>query len=90
MASIWLVARTQTLVQLTDELVALLDERAVRDGRSRSDLIREAIESFLAEDAEAAVSRRIVEGYERVPQEDDGLEGWARRGGRELLADEPW
>ena len=84
------VARTQTLVQLTDELVALLDERATRQRRSRSDLIREAIETFLRADAEAEVSRQIVEGYQRVPQEEDGLEGWARRAGRDLVEEEPW
>lgn len=84
------MARTQTLVQLTDELVALLDERAARQRRSRSDLIREAIESFLSEDADAAISRQIVAGYERVPQEQDELEQWARRAGRDLVDVEPW
>ncbi len=38
------VARTQTLVQLNDELLGLLDERAARERRSRSALIREALE----------------------------------------------
>jgi metal-responsive CopG/Arc/MetJ family transcriptional regulator len=84
------IGRTQTLVQLTDELVALLDERAARQRRSRSDLIREALEAFLAEDAEAVVSREIVAGYERVPQDEDGLERWARRGARDLVEEEPW
>lgn len=84
------VARTQTLVQLSDELVALLDERAARLRRSRSDLIREALEGFLAEDAGAEVSRQIVAGYERVPQGDDGLDRWAERGGGDLVAEEPW
>jgi len=84
------MARTQTLVQLSHELVALLDERAARLRRSRSDLIREALESFLVEDAEAEVSRRIVAGYERIPQDDDGLERWAERGAGDLVAEEPW
>lgn len=44
--------RTQTMVQLTDELVALLDQRADRDGTSRSQVIREAVETYLAEDRE--------------------------------------
>jgi metal-responsive CopG/Arc/MetJ family transcriptional regulator len=82
--------RTQTLVQLTDELVALLDERAARQRRSRSDLIREAIEGFLGDDAEAHVSRQIVAGYERIPQEGDDLENWARRGALDLIDEEPW
>lgn len=84
------VARTQTLVQLTDELVALLDQRAVKARRSRSDLIREAIERYLAADREAEISRQIVEGYRRVPQEGDDLEGWAEAAGRELVREEAW
>ena len=81
------MARQQTLVQLTDELVALLDQRAAQSGRSRSDLIREAIERYLEDDREAAISRAIVEGYTRIPQEDDP---WADVLGRRTIADEPW
>ncbi len=85
------MARAQTLVQLTDSLVALLDERAVRERRSRSDLIREAIEAYLAEDAEAEVSRRMVEGYTRMPQAaDDELEALAERSALRMIAEEPW
>jgi len=36
-------ARTQTLVQLSDELLAQLDTRVAREGRSRSELICEAV-----------------------------------------------
>ena len=67
-----------------------LDERPARRRRSRSDLIRDALGAFLSEDADAVVSREIVAGYERVPQEEDGLERWARRGGRDLVEEEPW
>jgi len=56
------MARTQTLVQLNDELLALLDERAARERRSRSTLIREALEMFLRDEIDGAVGRRIVEG----------------------------
>jgi len=83
------VARTQTLVQLSDELVALLDQRAAQQRRSRSDLIREALESFLAQDAEAEISRQIVEGYRRIPQTEDELR-WAERGARQAIEEEPW
>jgi len=65
------VARQQTLVQLTDELAALLDARAARTGRSRSALIREAITQYLRDDLEAAIDAAIVEGYTRIPQEPD-------------------
>jgi len=65
------MARRQTLVQLSDELVALIDRRAAHKGTSRSQLIREALERYLAEDREAAIDRAIVEGYTRIPQEPD-------------------
>ena len=61
------MARTQTLVQLTPELLALLDERAQREGVSRSELIRRAVETHLAADAEAALDRAITDGYARHP-----------------------
>lgn len=62
------VARTQTLVQLTDELVRALDERASRRGTSRSQVVREAVESYLHDDIEAEQIRRMIEGYRRHPQ----------------------
>jgi predicted transcriptional regulator len=79
--------RQQTLVQLTDELLALLDERASRTGRSRSALIREAIERYLSEDREAAIDAAIVAGYRRFPQEPDP---WVDLLAREGIAAEPW
>lgn len=62
-----LMARTQTLVQLSDDLLALLDARAAASGRSRSALIREAIEHFLAEDAGARIDAAIAAGYAEAP-----------------------
>ena len=55
------------MVQLTDELVALLDREAARRGMSRSALIRAALEEFLGRDHEAAINRQIVDGYTRIP-----------------------
>jgi hypothetical protein len=49
-------------------LLELLDERAARERRSRSTLIREAIEDYLRDDLAAEIDRRIVEGYRRRPQ----------------------
>lgn len=80
------MARTQTLVQLSDALLAQLDERAAREGRSRSELIREALAGYLAGDREADIDRRIVEAYTRQPQEDLGAM-WAVRAS---LAAENW
>jgi predicted DNA-binding protein len=63
-----IMARTQTLVQLNETLLAALDQRAARRGISRSSLIREAIEAHLQADQDAEVSRRIIEGYAAIPQ----------------------
>lgn len=61
------MARTQTIVQMNDELLALLDREAARRGVSRSALIRDAVAAYLADAAESEVTRQIVEGYRRVP-----------------------
>lgn len=81
------MARTQTLVQLTDELVSQLDARVAREGRSRSDLIREAVAGYLSDDREADADRRIVEAYRRLPQED--LLG-SEHAAAVMVANEPW
>lgn len=81
------MARTQTLVQLTDELLAALDQRAAASGRSRSQLIREAIEAYLADELSAEIARRYREAYERHPQEPDA---WIEHLARESIAREPW
>jgi metal-responsive CopG/Arc/MetJ family transcriptional regulator len=70
------IARKQTLVQLTDELVELLDREAVRRGMSRSALIREAVEAHLHDAREAEIDRQIVEAYTRMPQTEEEL-AWA-------------
>jgi predicted transcriptional regulator len=62
------MTRTQTMVQLTDDLIELLDQRAARTKDSRSALIREAVEKFLAADRDGLIDRQIIEGYTRMPQ----------------------
>jgi metal-responsive CopG/Arc/MetJ family transcriptional regulator len=83
------VTRTQTLVQLNEELLRRLDERAAREGRSRSALIRDAIEAYLYDAAKEKIDREIVEGYERIPQTDED-ESWAEWEAREMIREEPW
>jgi metal-responsive CopG/Arc/MetJ family transcriptional regulator len=83
------VARTQTLVQFSDELLRRLDERAAREGRSRSALIREAIEAYLYDEENARIDREIREGYERIPQTEEELAGLERET-REMIEEEPW
>lgn len=63
--------RTQTMVQLSVELVKQLDASASRAGISRSELIRKAIEAYLAKDKQAEIDREIVDAYTRMPQEGE-------------------
>jgi metal-responsive CopG/Arc/MetJ family transcriptional regulator len=82
-----LMARTQTLVQLTPELLEELDAYRGRTGAaSRSEVIRDAIARLLAEDREAQIDAQIVAAYERQPPEDIWSEAFARS----LVEAEPW
>lgn len=83
------MARTQTLVQLSDELLRRLDERAAREGRSRSALIRDAIEAYLYDEEDARIDREIREGYERIPETEDEMRE-AEENARRMIEEEPW
>jgi metal-responsive CopG/Arc/MetJ family transcriptional regulator len=87
--TIWPVARTQTLVQLTADLLRRLDERVAREGRSRSALIRDAIEAYLHDEERDRITREIIEGYERIPPTDEEM-AWAEKEAREMVREEPW
>lgn len=78
--------RRQVLVQLSDELIAALDERAAELGISRSALIRRALEEHLGEDLRTEIDRRILDGYGRIPPEDP----WGDLPARAMIAAEPW
>lgn len=65
------------LVQLSDDLLALLDRQAERRHVSRSQVIREAVERLTAADREAEIDRQLVDGYRRIPQEDHPWSDWA-------------
>jgi metal-responsive CopG/Arc/MetJ family transcriptional regulator len=83
------MARTQTIVQLSEELLMRLDERAAREGRSRSALIRDAIGQYLYDEEQAQIGREIREGYERIPQTDEEVR-WAEAAAKEAIQEEPW
>jgi len=80
------MARTQTLVQLSDELLHRLDDYRAREGRSRSEVVREAIEQYLAADREAETDRLLVEAYTRQPPETV----WEEQAAKDMIAAEPW
>jgi predicted DNA-binding protein len=81
-----IMARTQTLVQFSEELLDRLDRYRVREGRSRSDVVREAVERYLAEDREAEIDRLLVDAYTRRPPADV----WGEQAARHMIAAEPW
>ncbi len=82
------MARTQTIVQLSDELLAELDAlRAREGGRSRSELIRDALERYLSEHRSNSIDEAMVDGYTRVPPHEQLGAEWAARASIER---EPW
>lgn len=88
--TIWyhMLVRTETLVQLDDRLLAVLDQEAQRRGVSRSALIREAIEQHLRDEVESTIDDALVEGYQRMPpDEPDELE---RLAAIVSIEAEPW
>ncbi len=82
------MARRQTLIQLDDARLAALDERAAASGRSRSDLVREAIDLLLGTGDAAAIDAAIVRGYDRKPPPGD--DPWALEGALAAIRAEPW
>jgi metal-responsive CopG/Arc/MetJ family transcriptional regulator len=76
------------LVQLDDARLAALDERAAASGRSRSELIRDAIDVLLGTGDAAAIDAAIVAGYQRCPSSSD--DAWARQSAVAAIKAEPW
>lgn len=62
------MARTQTIVQLSSEMVEALDQEALRTGVSRSALIRDAIQEHLQGSREAQITAQLVSAYTEMPQ----------------------
>jgi metal-responsive CopG/Arc/MetJ family transcriptional regulator len=80
------MARTQTLVQLSDELLQRLDAYRARERRSRSEVVREAIERYLHADREAEIDRLLVDAYTRQTPEDI----WNDQAATQMISAEPW
>ena len=74
---------------MTDDLLRRLDERAAREGESRSALIRKAIEAYLHDEERERITREIIEGYERIPPTDEEM-AIAEASTREAVEEEPW
>ena len=83
------MSQAQTRVDLTHDVLRSLDERADREGRSRSALIREAIKAYLYDEEKARIDREIIEGYERIPPTDEEM-AIAEANAREAVEEESW
>ena len=79
----------QIAVRIPDALIGRLDD-VVSAGRfeTRADAVRAALEALLETERRAEVGRRIVEGYQRVPQEDADV-ATASEAADASLEDEP-
>jgi len=77
------------MVQLSDQLLEVLDQAAANRGASRSALIRHLLWQALANDRERQIGEAIAEGYRRIPQgapdEWGDLETAAEHANRETL-----
>ena len=73
-------------MKLSDDLLSLIDERAARRGQSRAELIEEAVAAYVKSDRDAQISREIVAGYTRWPDDEFDYDEAAKR----LIAEEPW
>lgn len=82
------MARRQTLIQLDDARLAALDERAASSGRSRSDLIREAVDLLLASGDPGAIDASIVGGYSDQPPPK--TDPWVLGSAIAAIKAEPW
>lgn len=82
------MTRRQTLIQLDDARIAALDERAAASGKSRSQLVREAIDLLLATGDAAAIDAAIVAGYTKHPAPEP--DAWTFARARDSIRSEPW
>lgn len=81
--------RKPVLVQLSEELIEKLDELTEAQGRSRSAVVRDAVERYVVKESEAEKDRRMIEGYTRMPP-DDEFDDWAEDNLKRMVEEEPW
>jgi ribbon-helix-helix CopG family protein len=81
--------RRQTLIQLDDARISALDQRAAAAGRSRSEVIREAVDLLLGTGDAAKIDAAIVAGYAGDPAQKPD-DSWALAGAVAAIKAEPW
>jgi putative addiction module CopG family antidote len=80
----------QLVTRVEPELVTAIDE-LVATGRfeSRSEVVRAAIERLVDRHRRDEIGRQIVEGYRRMPQTEEELEG-VDEAAVAMVLEEPW
>lgn len=61
--------KTRTSISISEELLRVLDRKAQEDGRTRSDLVCEAVNRYFASEEE----RLLAEGYIEMAQESSEM-----------------
>ncbi len=82
---------TVQLVTRVPDAVAQAIDGLVRDGvfTSRSDAVRAGLEAVVERERRQAIGRAIVDGYRRLPQDDDDL-AWSDAATVSMITEEPW
>jgi Arc/MetJ-type ribon-helix-helix transcriptional regulator len=80
----------QIAIRIPDALAEQL-ESLVKSGRfdTKADAVRSALEALLNAERRADIGRRIVEGYQRVPQDDVDVAA-AHQAATRSIEEEPW
>ena len=81
---------TVQLVTRVPDAVAQAIDDLVRDGvfTSRSDAVRAGLEAVVERERRQAIGRAIVDGYRRLPQDDDLA--WSDAATVSMITEEPW
>jgi Arc/MetJ-type ribon-helix-helix transcriptional regulator len=80
----------QIAIRIPDALIGELDT-LVASGRfeTRADAVRAALDAFIDAERRAEVGRLIVDGYQRIPQDDDDV-ATAETAAATSIGEEPW
>ena len=79
----------QIAIRLPREVLAAIDQ-LVADGQcpSRAEAVRSGVEMLLREAERKRIDAEIVEGYKRIPDEEN--DPWAEASLRQMIEEEPW
>ncbi|MGH8931948.1 MAG: ribbon-helix-helix domain-containing protein [Egibacteraceae bacterium] len=79
----------QVNVRFDEDTVDALDAIAAEEGRTRAEIVRDAVHHRLEAAASARVGAAYQRAYEEQPETDDELQR-AERSAQRLTSEEPW